>query len=96
MGGAGIGVGYAGALSANNHRTFFMSNPSLRWQLRTERSPFVEFERAETLLNWLERTGRFMELPVEIDPKLLEDNALDDVLDNCYDIAEEEDEDQEF
>jgi Protein of unknown function (DUF3134) len=74
-----------------------MINPSLRWQARAERSPFVEFKRAETLLNWLERTGRFMEIPVEIDPKLLEDNELDEVLDNSYDIADDvEEEDQEF
>ncbi len=74
-----------------------MINPSLRWQNRNERSPFVEFARAETLLNWLERTGRFMEIPVEIDPKLLEDNELDHVLDNSYDIADDvEEEDQEF
>jgi Protein of unknown function (DUF3134) len=73
-----------------------MINPSLQWQARAERSPFVEFERAETLLNWLERTGRFMEIPVEIDPKLLEDHELDAVLDNSYDIAEEEEEDHEF
>jgi hypothetical protein len=74
-----------------------MINPSLRWQARAERAPTMPPSKAESILRWLERTGRFMEIPVEIDPKLLEDNELDAVLDNSYDITEDaEEEDQEF
>jgi hypothetical protein len=74
-----------------------MINPSLRWQPREQRSPILKPSTAESTLSWLERTGRFMEIPTEIDPRLLEDDELTEALTNSYDIEEaEEEEDQEF
>ncbi len=71
-------------------------NPALTEESRNEPVKVVPIIPRETLLGWLERTGRFRssELDEFQDGKIEED--LDDILEPDIDILDEEEEEQEL
>jgi Protein of unknown function (DUF3134) len=69
-----------------------INNPSLRWRPRSENAPIIHKQTENTILNWLEGTGRLIDREVVVDPALLSpDDELSAALLGTDDMEYEDD-----